>query len=255
MTEFDEPKFFAVQRAFTRYLRDPEHTAIPAGLSARRIDVYRHAVFANMERFMRDNFPRVRAVLEDEPWLRMVADYYRRHESQTPLFVELPLEYLAYLRDERDGADDPPYLYELAHFDWLETLLGADERRLDWSGIDPNGDLLTGTVVLNPIHELVTYRFPVHAISADFRPQEAPAQPTHIVAFRDRNNDYGILDLNPVSARLFATLRNADGVPAEHILRDIAAELRHPDPDVVVNGGLAILKRMQARDVILGTRA
>ena len=46
----------------------------------------------------------------------MVRDYYVRHQSMTPLFVELPGEFLQYLEELRDDPGDPPFLLELAPF-------------------------------------------------------------------------------------------------------------------------------------------
>lgn len=254
MSDETEPTFIRVQREFTRYLRDPEHAPLPAGVPEAGAAVYRNAVFANIDRFMTDNFPRVRAVMDDTRWAAMVRDYFLRHRSDTPLFVELPGEFLAYLEHERNDTADPPYLYELAHFDSLENVIGADERLLDFAGIAADGDLMRGELAINPIHQLVTYAYPVHVIDAAFRPDAAPGRPTQLLAFRDREYRYGILDLNPLSARLFLALRDAGGRSAETILREIAHDIGHADPAVVLQGGLEIIARMRARDLILGVR-
>ena len=174
----DEPHFARLQRAFARHLRDPEHAPAPAGLEARRLALYRDAVYANSERFLADNFPRVRAVTNDEAWHAMVRDYLVRHVSWTAAFVELPREFLAYLAHARDDDEDPPYLGELAHFDWLETLVGADRADPAALSCERDADLLAGTPVLNPTLRLVTYVYPVHAITADFRPDAPPATAT-----------------------------------------------------------------------------
>jgi hypothetical protein len=255
MSETRVPEFVRLQREFTRYLRDPDNTPVPPGLDARRLGLYAYAAFANAERFMAENFPRIRAILADETWVALVRDYFVRHKARTSLFIELPLEFMDYLEHERTAPDDPPYLWELAHFDWLETLVGADERRLDETGIDPEGDLLSGEIVFNPIHEFVTYTWPVHLIDAANQPTEPPAQAIRLVAFRTRRHDFSVLDLNPASARLFELLRAAPGRPAMSVLRGIAEELGSTNPDAVIAGGHAILHRMKEREFILGTRA
>jgi uncharacterized protein len=248
----NEPDFIRRQRAFTRHLRDPANAPPPPDLPPARLAVYSNAVYLNIERFMRDNFPRVRELFDDAGWQALVRDYLIRHRSQTPLFVELLDEFLAYLEHEREVADDPPFLLELAHFDWLENAVAIDETRLDDIPVVADGDLLHSRLVLNPVHQLVTYRYPVHAIDSAFRPGTAPPRPTRLLAFRDRAGNFGVLDLNDVAARLFSELSAAAVPVASEVLDTLARELQHPDPAVVRQGGLQLLERWRARDVILG---
>ena len=250
----DEPAFVRAQRAFANHLRDPTHRPAPPDLPAERVAVYRNAVIYHIERFMADNFPRIKEVLAAERWISMVQDYLLRHRATTPVFARLPTEFLAYLKHTRRASDDPPYLYELAHFDWLENLIATDERQLLRDGINLAGDLLADEIVVNPIHTLETYRFPVHAITAEFRPTAPPAKETHLVAFRDRSHHYGILDLNAISRQLFLSVRDTRGKNAREILTDMARELGQVDPAAVIHGGLEILTRMHQRELLLGTR-
>ena len=243
-----EPGFIKLQRAFARHLRDPAHVPAPA-LPESRLAVYRHAVYANIERFMRDNFPRVAEAFTPEAWGQLVRDYLVRHRSDTPLFVELLQEFLDYLANERDATADPPWLLELAHFDWLENAIVSDERVAPPRQTGPF-DLLDSPLLMNPVHEIVHYRFPVHAINAGFRPQEAPAQPTQLLVFRDLDEDFAALDLNAVAVQLFEGVR--DGHAARAVLAGIASLLEHPDPARVLAGGLTLLERWTARGLVLG---
>ena len=243
-----EPRFVTLQRAFTRHLRDPANAPAPP-LPEARLAVYRNAVFLNIERFMRDNFPRVAEAFEPDAWTALVRDYLIRHRSETPLFVELLQEFLHYLAHERDGAEDPPWLFEVAHFDWLENAIASDERSPPPRQAPPF-DLLDTPLLLNPVHEIVQYRFPVLAIGPDFRPQEPPAQPTQLLVFRDLDEDFAVLDMNSIAIRLFEGVR--EGRPARVVMMDIAAALGHPDPAQVLAGGLALLERWAARGLVLG---
>ena len=243
-----EPPFIALQRTFARHLRNPDRYPAPP-LPEARLAVYRSAVFMNVERFMRDNFPRVAEALAPDAWTALVRDYLARHRSDTPLFVELLQEFLDYLAHEREAGDDPPWLFEVAHFDWLENAIATDERV-----VPPRQtgtfDLLDPPLRLNPVHELVQYRFPVHAIGAEYRPQEPPPQPTWLLAFRDEDEDFGVLDLNAVAVQLFEGIRA--GRTAREVLEDIASALGHPDPGQVLGGGRALLERWAARGLVLG---
>ena len=249
-----EPEFIRLQRLFTRHLRDPDQQASPPGHEDRRMAIYRHAVFANVEGFMKDNFPRVREIFDDERWNAMVRDYLIVHASGASAFVDLPLEFLEYLESERNDPADPPFLAELAHFDWLETLIGADERQIDLTGIDRSGDLIKEIPVPNPILEIVTYRFPVHTIDSEYQPIVPPPAATRIAAFRDLDNLYGFLDLSSASARLLELIIEDRGRTGFEIYQIVANELGRDDVSTLIEASSAILERMLERVVILGTR-
>ena len=247
-----EADFARLQRDFAAYLRDPEHVAPPGHHDERRLGVYRHAVYANIERFMRDNYPRVRAVMDEEQWAAMVRDYLVSHVSRANAFVDLPKEFLVYLQYERGADLQRPFLYELAHFDWLETLLGADPRRLHLDDIDRDGDLIAGVPVANPVMVMETYRFPVHAIDADYQPLAPPVLTTRIAAFRDTQNEYGFLDLNAAAARLLELIMAGEGRSGREIFEIIAVELKTANVAALIEAGGTILARMIAREVIFG---
>jgi uncharacterized protein len=249
----NEPEFLRLQHAFAAHLRDPAGTPAPGAHEERRLAIYRHAVYFNAERFLCDNYPRIRRVMPDAAWSTLVRDYLARHVATANAFVDVPREFLAYLEHERDAADDPPFLHELAHFDWLETLVGADERRIDWTTVDPDGDLLTGVPCANPVLVLVNYRFPVHAIDENYLPTEPPEQPTRIAAFRAPDNLYGYLDLNAAAARLLERVIAGAGLSGEALIDIVASELDLPDTPALRTAGGTILARMLERGAILGT--
>ncbi|MEQ8659797.1 MAG: DNA-binding domain-containing protein, partial [Gammaproteobacteria bacterium] len=155
------PEFQRLQHAFTRHLRDPARVPPPGAHDERRMAVYRNAVYANVANFMADNYPRVRAVMSEPRWEAMLRDYLVRHVSHAHAFVDLPREFLAYLDSERDDPADAPFLRELAHFDWLETLVGADPQRITFDDITRDGDLLADCPAVNPTLRVVSYRYPV----------------------------------------------------------------------------------------------
>ncbi|MGH8598140.1 MAG: HvfC family peptide modification chaperone, partial [Gammaproteobacteria bacterium] len=113
---------------------------------------------------------------------------------------------------------------------------------------------LDGEIAVNPLHRVATYRYPVLAINANFKPSQPPAEPIHVIAFRDVKHQYGALDVNPIALRLFVAVRDHPRTPAREVLSTIARDLAHPDPNKVLAGGLDILNRMRQRGLILGTR-
>ncbi|MBM4228199.1 MAG: hypothetical protein FJ164_10685 [Gammaproteobacteria bacterium] len=248
------PAFIQAQRNFARYLRDPLREPLPSGLSGERLEVYRHAVRHNIDRFMADNFPRVRAALTCEAWDEVINSYLRLHPAVTAAFSRLPGEFLAFLSGSHAPATLPLHVHALAHFEWLENSVACDERGVPAHGFDAMGDLLEKPLIINPIHQLVSYDYPIHVITSDTPGMPLPARETHLVVFRDSAHQLQLLELNPVTRALFERLGDAEEVSAREILADIATSLRHPAPEVVLRGGLDILQRMRHRGLVLGTR-
>jgi hypothetical protein len=249
------PKFIATQYAFSGYLRDPARNPPPPDVPERRIKLYRELFFNSINSLLVGTFPVLRRVLSELGWQALVSDYYACHQARTPLFSEVPREFLRYLETERGNPPgDPAFLYELAHYEWVELAVGIDSREIDGQAVDAQGDLLDGCPVLSPVAWPLAYRFPVHRISPDYQPAEPPPQPTYLVVYRNRADDVGFLELNPVSARLLQKISEHPTASGRRLLQEIAAELKHPNPDVVLQGGLQILENLRTRDVVLGSR-
>ncbi len=245
--------FQNLQYAFTRHLRDPENVPAPADIEDRRMAIYRRLLFRNVANFLANSFPVLRKLTPDDRWQAMTRDYFKRHQATNPLFPQMPTEFLKYLDQERDAPDDPPWLVELAHYEWLETSTAIDPRDIDMDGIDPDGDLLNGIPVVNPLANAVAYQWPVHRLSPDFMPEETPDQPTYLVVYRNQDDKVGFMELNPVSARLLNLIQTQARTGRAH-LEQIAAELRHPNPEVVIEGGQQTLDRLHQCNILLGTR-
>ena len=248
------PKSFELtQRRFTQHLRDPEGVAAPTDVPAARMEVYRELVYTNIERMISNLFPILRKITADEPWFALVRDFFQHHSCRAGIFTKIPQEFLQFLEQGRNLTQDPPFIRELAHYEWVEYAATIDPREVDFSGVNPDGDLLAGVPVLNPIAWFLSYRYPVQKISPTFQPTTPPAELTYLVVCRDTQDKVGFMDLNPVSARLLELIQQANGITSLGLLERIALELGHPNPEVVVAGGVEILTRLRARDVLLGT--
>ncbi|UJP01016.1 MAG: DUF2063 domain-containing protein, partial [Nitrosomonas sp.] len=66
--------------------------------------------------------------------------------------------------------------------------------------------------------------------------------------------DVRFIEINPVTARLLQLLSGDDPVPGRTALQQVAAELNHPQPDAVIQGGIEILQNLRKCHVILGKR-
>lgn len=249
-----EPDFRALQFEFAAHIRDPENSPAPAGIEDRRLEIYRDLFYRNVEGFIANSFPVLRSIIDDRPWHAMVRRYFSQHRARTPLFPKLPQEFLHYLADENTPDHGPPFMQELAHYEWLELEASLDKREIGDEVVDDGVECFDGIPVLNPIARTHTYRFPVHRLSPTYQPAEAPPEPTYLVVYRDREDGVGFMQLNPMTARLVDLISTDGQRSGRSLLEQIAEELKHPEPETVIAGGKQIMEELCERDVLLGAR-
>lgn len=249
-------KLARTQQAFTAHIRDPEREPLPDGVEDRRMKIYRELFFNNIQSLLAGNFPVLHRLYGDDGWRVLVRDFYVAHRCRTPLFPEIAREFLQYLQDERgERPEDPPFLLELAHYEWVELALALHESDPDASGVDPAGDLLSGIPVLSPLAWPLAYRFPVHQLSPDFQPTEPPTDPSCFIAWRDCDDGVRFLAVNVVTLRLVEKLQQHPDLTGHAQLAAIAGELPQLDPSSVLEGGRETLEQLRTQGILLGTRA
>ncbi|MGD8619208.1 MAG: putative DNA-binding domain-containing protein [Gammaproteobacteria bacterium] len=249
------PEFTRVQIAFAANIRDPENNPAPDDVEERRMQIYRELLYNNVESFISGTFPVLRQIHNDTAWHALVRGYFSRHRSRTPLFHEISREFLNWLETERsDSPADPPFLLELAHYEWVELALSVADPGPDPAQVDPDGDLLNGIPVLSPLAWHLAYRYPVHRIGPDYLPAQPGAMPTFLVVYRDRDDEVGFLEINSVSKRLLELIDADTGRTGGELLACIATEMSHPQPDVVIRGGAEIMTSLRQKQVLTGTR-
>jgi hypothetical protein len=252
----NKPDFKQTQYAFAAHIRDPQQQPCPQDIEDRRMNIYRELFYNNVESFMASSFPVLRNIMDDEQWHALIRDYFSNHKARTPLFPEMPREFLQYLQEERDPQEsDPAFLLELAHYEWVELALSLADEESASDDIKPDGDLLQEHPVLSSLAWSLQYEYPVHQIGPDYQPASPSDTPSFIVVYRNADDVIGFLEINPVTARLLQLLNEDNGQSGRALLEQIATEINHADHEAVIQGGLAILEDLRARNIILGTRA
>jgi hypothetical protein len=242
--------FKAKQLEFAAYIRDPVNNPAPADVKQQRIDMYRELFFNNINNFLTSNFPVLRAILDDAQWFEIAQDFYAKHECKSPYFSEIPEEFLDYLQNERANADDFPFLLELAHYEWVEMALSISKEEYPDSSASNADNLLAQSLQLSALAWPLAYQYPVHKIAPSFLPREASGQPTFLVVYRDRDDEVKFLEITPMTYRLLEILQDQPDIIAEDCLKQVATELNHPNPEMIIAGGLQILKELAVKSII-----
>ncbi len=250
------PGFVATQMAFAAHIRDPDHAPPPADVEDRRMAIYRELFFNNLSGLLKNGFPVLYAILGKRRWHALIRDFMVQHRAKTPLFLEVSQEFLDYLgrRRECQATGEPPFLLELAHYEWVELALDVSDEEPNPRYADPNGDLLDGIPVVSPLAWNLSYRFPVHKITPELQPEAPGDVPTHLLVYRNRAERVERLEINATTQRLLTLLQGDAPRTGRQALLLIANEMSHPEPDQVVAGGSRMLADLRRRDVILGTR-
>lgn len=242
------PRFQQTQRAFVAHLRTPQQAPAPHDVAPRRIALYRELLLANITEQLSAAFPVLHAITTAADWQALCSDFFANHRCASPLFHQLPQEFLHWLEEEREpGASDPPYRLELAHYEWVELALSLAEAELPASAPLPE-PLLSWRPRLSPLAWPLAYRFAVHRI-ADQQAEPAP-QATWLLVYRDRHHRIGFMELNAMTARLLQLLAHHAGASVAQLLTLLADELRDRERHGVQQGGVELLQQLHRHDIL-----
>ncbi|MFM9835141.1 MAG: DUF2063 domain-containing protein [Methylophilaceae bacterium] len=238
-------EFQKYQLAFTSHIRDPKTHAKPAKVKDKRMAVYREIVFNNILGSVSACFPVCQQVLGKRDWLKLTKQFFAAHQASTPLFREIPQEFLKFLTF---FDDIPDYLQQLAHYEWVE--LSVNMQAVETPKISISADLLNETPILAPAHRLLEYDFPVHKISKKFKPTNP--EKTFLLVFRNLDLKVKFIELNPMTYILLNILLQNE-LTGKQALANLAEDMQHPNKDVIITFGLDVLQDLVNQQAIIGS--
>jgi hypothetical protein len=237
------------QFAFAAHLRDPASNPPPAGLEDRRVQVYRELVYNNLEALLAGAFPVLRRTLDDAAWHALVRAFLRDWRAQTPLFPELPREFVRFCEQRAaDGAGDPPWLPELAHYEWIEVALEYAEA--EPLAAEPDLDALASPLQVSPVAWPLAYAWPVHRIGPGFRPQAPPAEPTCLVVQRDAAGRVRFHEVGAVALHLLERIGTHTGATGVEHLHALARAAGAEDGDAFAAQATPLLRGLAAAGIV-----
>ncbi|NOQ65287.1 MAG: hypothetical protein GQ582_12320 [Methyloprofundus sp.] len=255
------PSFLDYQHQFVDYLRHPQNDdSLPASLPT-RINIYAKLLYSKIDASLHTCFPITRELLGATIWQDLVREFIKVHQCQSPLYREIPDEFIDYLMNENPQIELPDFMAELAHYEWMELVLET-EKPLNTNPVFPiNDDLLTITPALNPILHLLHYRFPVQSISPtnkywkNWKNRPTPYNQEAVILAGIRDADFKIyfIELNAVTARLIELMQEGLST-SEQALLEVAAELHYGDHETILPFGIDILQQLKTQHIIIGAQ-
>ena len=250
-----KPSFKQTQIEFAAHIRNPELNPKPDAIEDRRMAIYRDLFINSISGLLGGSFPVIRSLFNDKDWQKLVRAYFKKEHNKTPHFPEIPREFVAFLKEHQQIDPSKPFLYELAHYEWLE--LHLEKHRIE---IEKHSDkntakhLLQHMPVVSPLVRLHTYLYPVHQIKTSFQPQEQLEQPLFMVVWRDTAYQVHFTVMNAFSALLLERLMNNSQLTGQQLLEQLAEAHQHPDKNQFVQFGLQTLNKWFDQDILLSSK-
>lgn len=169
--------------------------------------------------------------------------------AAAPYFSQLGEEFIGWLQDGyRAEEGDPPFLLELAHYEWVELALSLAEAPVE---------TLPQAWSWSPLAWPLAYRWPVHRLGPSHRPMEPPAEPTCLLVWRDPAERVRFLHLSPFAYRLAQRLSEEGEAPVAllPLLRELAGSCGLSADVEYFENAFALLEDWHAQGILMGEGA
>ncbi|MXR67618.1 DUF2063 domain-containing protein [Shewanella sp. JBTF-M18] len=245
--------FTQVQQSFIDYIKDPS-SPLPQGTDARRMGIYRELFFNNVKGFVASGFPVLCSLYDEDAREALVQQFFVTHDCQTPIFIEIAQEFLLFLQNEYQLSEqDPIFMLELAHYEWLELVVATAPDNRQSQPLDEQS-LEKAPLALSLAARVAQYYFEVQRISSDYRPEAPSEQPNFFCIYRDADDEVCFLQLNPLAAQVLAYIGQQDGVDFTALCDWLEALYRQMPRQQLVEGCRQLLADMAQRGIVIATR-
>ena len=160
----------------------------------------------------------------------------------------------------------PPWHDDLQRYHAVRTALAARRASRCHLNVRPDGCLLEGRPLLNPVHSLAVFDWPVQRIGPRYRGHQADGLPVRLVLFRNAIGGIDHMVIGAHGEALVATLARRR-VSGWRLIIDLARQLAAAPPSgdpadglsvgadlVGLQRGLALLlEQFRARGLVLGS--
>jgi len=241
--------FKHLQHDFIAHLKDPENHVFAQDIEERRLNIYRELFFNNIVGFLSSGFPVLESLYSAENWRRLARQFMAGHHCRSPYFIDISKEFVEFLSTEYAvQANDPPFLQELAHYEWLELSVSIRKTSAEIQIWDGTANFTA--LQFSPLATLVSYHYPVHQISPEFQPQE-PSEPVYLVVYRDQQDEVNFVLLNPLTAHLLDLIQQQDSLGLEELLVALTPALPQFSAEQLSTAMHEILTQMLNKQILL----
>lgn len=241
--------FQQTQQDFVRHLKDPDNHPFDYGIEDRRMAIYRELFFNNVVGFLDSGFPVLKSLYPEQDWHQLARQFYAEHHCRSPYIVDISKEFVEYLAGEYTAQDrDPPFLQELAHYEWLELDVSVRKTTKPHQVWDQQSEV--NGVWLSELASVVSYPFPVHQISQEFQPGQ-PTEPMYYVVYRDEEDEVQFLLINQVTAYMLTVLEQHGDMAVDELISQLQQALPQLPEEQVETSMRETLQQLLAATILL----
>lgn len=234
--------------SLTQLIRHPQSASAHYQLPA-RAELYRGFVHDNFDDILKRTFPVIHSLTQETHWETWRQQFIQHYFCQNPLCNSIPEEFLQFLKHQ-SIPENLPFLHELAHYEWIELGLDLETQPEDNPALDATKNFNDGIPVISPQAILLHYQYPVRKICKEYLP--SVPDPIFLIAYRNKEQRITFMDLNPAGAKLFYLLEQQSHLTGPAAAQQIAVEIKHPKPEVVLAGAQALLQQFYELGIVLG---
>ena len=241
--------FIDTQQSFMDYIRDPSNP-LPDGMTLERMTVYRELFFNNINGFVSGAFPVLKSLYTDEAWLKLIQQFFVSFDCKTPIFIEISQEFITFLQTRYQSAEyDPPFMVELAHYEWLELYIATvfDDENEQPIAAEMIPEL---PLAMSAKARVTQYHYEVQHISVDYQPTEPSAQPHSFCVYRDEADEVIFLQLNPLTAQVLGFISQSETCYLSDIITWLHASYSQMSAEALSNGCLQMLQQLAEKGII-----
>ncbi|MDO4682529.1 MAG: putative DNA-binding domain-containing protein [Lautropia sp.] len=193
----DKTRLSDIQLALKDYLQR-NHQPLPNGAAPQGVE----AQLAQMRHAMTDIvtrcFPLCRQLIGDEDWKTLLDRFLASDGLHEATHVhQVPRAFIAFLQGPAEAGQLPPWMPELAHYEWIEMeVISATQKAPEYG---PQG------IALSPRLRLQAYDWPVQQI----RPDHVAIAPelSFFAVYQNRAGDIRFSQLSPAAAQMLGILQ------------------------------------------------
>lgn len=252
------PEFQKYQHQFVEYLRNPLQQ--PESLP-QRSKIYAKLLYSKIQGSLDNCFPISCQLLGATRWKQLIQLFIRDHRCQSPLYREIPDEFVDFLINEQTQISLPKFIVELVHYEWIELVLETEKPSQSTEFIPVQKELLAVIPVLNPVLHLLHYHYPVQKITPsdpywinwDTSVEPYPQETIILAGIRDCDDNVQFIELNAVTTRLIELIQEQVRT-GEQALLVLAAEMNYNNHESILPFGSEILKQLEEQHIIVGVK-
>lgn len=241
--------FQVTQYDFIQHIKNPQARQFDGDIEDRRLKIYRDLFFNNILGFLSSGFPVLKSLYSEQQWKLLARKFFIEHECRSPYFIDISKEFVEYLSSEYELSEfDPVFMGELAHYEWLE--LDVSVRKSSQKVDVWDGHSAITQVRMSDLASLVSYQYPVHQISVEFKPSQS-IEVVYLVVYRDAMDEVNFTLVNAVSAHLLNTIIQQGVATVNSLIKTMIEAMPQLNVQQITESLQTVVEQLLKQEILL----